>query len=305
MEEAIYKLTGELVEAEDLPIMDIIDIHAFKCPDQNCSVKLTASSFGKDHKKRPYFRKSDNSSEHASDCQYYKKSKYIDAGKMGSIKVDDEFPLSYPNKLTIDEKIEVIMVEPNASTANEPKGISTVNRTGQPYNKKPINRVVTTLKQIVRQYIDFPYDRDLPLNLPFIGPTAYKYAFKKISYHFSHNKYKSYRIYYGEFIVHQDMTPKDDILNIALFECREWKDKKQLDPYIVEISLKSWGPLQRAKFINKIEYIRQEQIEKHAENENRCFLFFLANAPSKNNEYMFMVDNPKLIEPFYGIVEQP
>ena len=298
MNEARDKTTGLIVPADDLKTFDSVDKYNYECPDLNCKIPLTASSFESHHKQRPHYRPSDQKRLHIAACEYSKLETFYKKARKGKVKANEYIKNRYPSKLVIPE---------NKSTAtedrlNEAEQVASPQRTqsavGNNTKQKTINQVVTALGKIVDFYLDCPSLRHLELALPELT-TSYKYAFKKVEGINDGNQYKGRRIYYGILQVAKGaLVENNDYLFIQLFNSviiGEGKEQKKVN-YQVKVSKEILSKRKITMIKNEITYVRHDSAAAYEENkkenkkDNRQpYVFFLADPPLEESPYQFEV----------------
>ena len=274
------------IYSDQLPQMElngILDKDGFVC--SGCDAKAIPCSYSATNLKRPYFRVD----KHANDCFIKQYEEYAKKGKKQRIQTSDGFPVPYPSKLYLqDSNIKI------ETTDTELTDTKIYINTPLKNNEKVIrhdthNHTSSTIRPIVRHFVDFPHDRDLPLILPMLssGLKNYNQVFKKIS---KYNKtiedfkkdYLELKIYYIPLSIQKnsiDFQNGEILLKLFLGDIDN-------EAFYLKIDSSKWSE-------RKITEIKNE-LEDFADKKKVAYL-------SKENVYLFFVgrinaENPNLFE---------
>ena len=300
MNEARDKMTGEIVLAEELRLIKVLDKYNYECPDPTCKSPQTASSFLESHKKRPYFTVSDQSKQHVEGCKYTELENFYKRARSGKVNTNEFIKANYPSKLVIPEK----KVKSPDDTENENQEVKSGNHTPSQLQgdsgQKRSNQVVTALGRIVEFYLNCPSLRHLPLELPELH-VGYKFAFKQIFGTNSGNQYKGGRIYIGNLQVAKDAVIENEreliikLHDFGLIDNAETQKKERVF-YQLLVPKANLSKRKITMVKNEITYTRRESAKAYqkfkddpsSEKDMRQpYIFFLADPPNEETPYQF------------------
>lgn len=289
MDVALDIITNKLIACEELWELDEVNKEIYRCPD--CLTNLIPASFLRTNKKRPYFFYLE-SKPHSVKCSYNHINEIERKARKQSIKTDGGFPLPFPSKLILND---ALIKETDAVPGISQSSIhNTVEDSFSEKTSLNHHRTVTTIKNIVRQFVNFPNDRDLPLLVPFTEPrnNTYSKVFKRVKDGINYN---------GYYIFYDRLYFSKPILNVNVLEIRLytgiWEEKKQVKPCTLLINLSSITSRQRELILREIEVTRNEAIETSKfENNKRLlgYIFFLGKQ-DENNKQVFHTNSHRFI----------
>ena len=223
MESARLKINiSKLVYEDELPLLYIegkLNKDGFIC--SGCLAKAIPCSYKPDNLRRPHFKVD----THEGNCDILKYKQLVTIGKKKKIGTSSGFPLAYPSKLylqDIDKRV-IDINEKEGSQIGIPKNITSYTNDG---TKSEINdkhhRTSSTIRPIVQHFIDFPYDRNLQLQLPMLDHQldTYNKVFKKINKYKITNEefianYKNLKLYYVQLsVASNNIELTDDNLSL-------------------------------------------------------------------------------------------
>jgi hypothetical protein len=178
MESARDKYTKEIVEAEELWQLPSVDRDGYECG--SCTVDVYPASYLKTNLKRPYFSLYRNT-DHLNGCDVEGDKKTVARGKKGSVRDELETsPGLSPSRLTLrDERVAVDPTLPRTST--QTSSTRSARRDVNSETDKPVGRrAANTIRPICRAFLNFPFDRNMSLDVPGIEDKTYWTAFKKL-----------------------------------------------------------------------------------------------------------------------------
>lgn len=103
MESACNKHTGEIVDAEQLWTIDPVDPIGYEC--RGCGAPATPCSYRPENKVRPYFSAKDG---HNAGCDVEGEVELVKRARKQRISTRAGFPGSFPNRLVLRDKREVV-----------------------------------------------------------------------------------------------------------------------------------------------------------------------------------------------------
>lgn len=285
MESAIDGVTGEIIDAEQLWLIENVDKERYRC--RGCGAKAIPASFQPENVVRPHFRAS-----HSPDCDITGEAKLIARGrqeKLGSKLTG--FPAPYPSKLVLSDQRVVVDGDPGgahpapSSTRGQPRvggGTSDLQR----------KRSAGTIRPISRAFINYPYDRYLDLDVPGVEAKTYAQVFKKLKWD-ELLSYPDQKIFYAA-IRWAAPLRTDDYLEVSL-DGGERNDKKLVRPYRVRVAWRDWSKSQRTYVSNELEAARKEaMLEAEQKTKRKGYLFFIGEQDA-GDLTLFRVADHRLI----------
>lgn len=301
MNQAKYKETGELLDAEDLKIISDPKSIEFICAGDNCGVPVFPCSYRPQNKPRPYFKV--GGIEHTNECTYSSFLDYLKIGYKTKLSVSDLVKMEFPSKLKLYTKPKADDDSQNRVVNSEEQDGSRPKRTFSDEfgDQKKSNKVVTTINQIVDFYLSCPFNRDVELDLLGTKKEYYK-LFLDVTTAKNVNP-KELRIYYAHFDFRKGSKSwiKLDANNymIKLFEGmkNDETNSQEYEPFHVLIKK---DQISKTKF-NRIVYEKSQIIEEYISkfkkgksNSEAAFIFFVAYPPSK--------EEPTVFEALHGMI---
>lgn len=293
MDSAQDKVTGEIIEAEQLWLIENVDRDRYIC--RGCGIKLIPKSFEQDNVRRPYFAQLPGL-DHIPGCDVDGEKKLVKAGRTKRLSTAQEgFPAPYPSRLVLIDERPV--VDGDAPRDTEPKGHRNGQGTPRPESgntSTPRKRAANTIRPICRTFIRFPYDRDLDLSIPGINAKNYLTAFKKIKWD-ELCRYSEARIFYSP-ILWKKATETEEYLEV-LVDAGEREDKKLTNGYRVRIEWAEWSKAKRTYVRNELEAARKEAIDakgKDSKTKLKGYLFFIGEQDIRDMT-LFKVRDHRLI----------
>ena len=90
------KRTGDIIDAEQLWDLEVVDKEAYECP--GCGIQVFPASYRKNiNKKRPYFTPMDN--KHVQPCGVDGVEKLVKKAKSEQVGTPEGFPVPFPNQI--------------------------------------------------------------------------------------------------------------------------------------------------------------------------------------------------------------
>ncbi|WP_277759186.1 hypothetical protein [Pseudomonas sp. A34-9] len=301
MESARDRKTMEIVEAEDLWLLPEVDTYGYIC--RGCKLDVFPASYQKTNLQRPHFR-SARGKDHFEGCDIEGEKKTVSKGRTGSVRKELETSAALsPARLKLRNERTVVDVDLPPSAAQT---ISvSKSRSGDVGEERPKGRrSANSIRPICRAFIDFPYDRDLSLEVPGIDDTTYQYAFKKLRGE-GIETFTRAKIFYAE--LHWSKPEEEgDYLYINL-SAGEWvKDPPKLvRPYRIRVCREGWSKAKRTVVRNEIDVLREEGIEAKKKNsKERPWVFFIGEQDEKDPA-IFNVTDHRLVCGLLGTITYP
>lgn len=290
MDSAQDKITGEIVEAEQLWLIPVVDKDRYVC--RGCGIKLTPAAYRPENVVRPYFTARDG--DHKQGCDVNGEKKLVNKGKKKRLSTPKEgFPAPYPAKLVLRD-LRAITGESGGSD-NDAAGGGGTRGTGDGKSAPSTSnrrRVANTIRPICRTFINFPYDRDLELEVPGIDATKYLTVFKKLKWN-ELARYPEARITYAA-IRWSKPLDTDEFLEITV-DAGERDEKRLVRGHRVRVEWVDWSKAKRTYVRNEIEAARKEAITANEKGtKEKGYLFFVGEQDSEDVT-LFRVTDHRLI----------
>lgn len=286
MDNARDCVTKEIVEAEDLKLLAVVDTYGYQCT--GCDTQAFPRSYRPENLLRAHFQIRDS---HGPGCETEKESKVIAQGKRGSVQRELETsPGLSPARLQlIDTRTIVDPALP--CTEQQTQSVGRQDTMGNTARREG-RRAANSIRPICREFLRFPYDRHLSLEVPGVTPTTYQTAFKKLRSE-GLERFAQARVFYGE-LAWSRAVESPEHLAISL-NAGEWKDEKLTTPYQVIVHWLEWSAVARGRLKNELEIARKEGMAaKKAKKASRSYLFFIG-IQDVNSPALFHVLDHRLI----------
>lgn len=286
MDSAYEINTGKIIDAEELRLIDCVDPKGYTC--RGCGILVSPCSYQQKNKVRPYFSAKDG---HRNGCDIDGEAELIKRAKKIRVTTCKGFPGTFPNKLEIKSTRTVEAISSNIRTslvANKYQNIADNNVDSIAKTRTWIAR---TIRPICRTFINFPYDRDLPLTISGISGTIYKYVFKRIKNQIIH--YPNARIFYAPISWIKPIT-NDKQLEIKL-NVGEWKNGQLIRPYRLRINWDDWSTAKRKYISCDLEFTRNEARKAKETNPKEIGWLFFIGKQDDVDLALFHVNEHRLI----------
>lgn len=290
MESARDRHTKEIVEAEDLWMLPHVDRDGYEC--SGCKKPVYPASYLKTNLKRPHFSLFPKT-DHVEGCDVDGERKTVASGRKGSVRNELETsPGLSPSRLILkDERTSVDPTLPKSPAQTGSKSTTRTNSddgTTRPAGRRPSN----TIRPICRAFINFPYDRNMSLDIPGIEDKTYLTAFKKLgAANAGIEQFSRSKVFYAE-LAWAKAQAIDDSLVIQL-SAGEWNSERQLvRKYMLRICWSQWSNYKRTKVQNEMEVVREEGIkEKKSKSKKRAYAFFIGEQDEQDPTYFNVTDH--------------
>ncbi len=286
MESARDKCTGEIVDAEQLWIIDPVDPLGYEC--RGCGASVTPCSYRPENKVRPYFSAKDG---HDAGCDVEGEIELVKRARKQRVSTREGFPGSFPNRLVLRD------TRPVAGSNGTPTDATSTGRyragsNGSAEAQRDRHWAAQTIRPICRTFVNYPYDRDIPLAVPGIAAHTYQRAFRPLKSD-QILLYPESRLFYAP-ISWKAPIEVDDQLEIQL-SYGEWTERKLTRPYRVRMDWKDWSAAKRTYVSREIETARLEYMaaKKRGDNE-KGWLFFIGRQ-DEDDPALFHVDDHRLV----------
>lgn len=294
MDTARNKHTLELVEAEELWSMSIVDSDGYIC--RGCVTQVFPASYDKKrNKKRPYFSLGPVN-KHKPGCNVDGEEKIIKRATQERVSTSEGFPLPFPSRLTLTDERFVV------SGGNGQPGVQAGGRTGSRAGTEGTpNRhhghTVKTIRPACRAFMNFPYDHEhLPLAIPNVPGDTYAKVFwylgGKKPEHFKAPRH----LYYAAIRWKAEPVVTETYCELTL-NAGEWdeKDKEYKSLSRVRIVWSNWSQSRRDTLIREFEVTQEEAAEEAKANSQIKGWIFFVGIQDLVDPGVFHVDDYRLI----------
>jgi hypothetical protein len=286
MESACDKHTGQIIDAEQLWVLDFVDPLGYEC--RGCEALATPCSYRPENKVRPYFSAKGG---HKIGCNVEGEVELVKSAKKQSVTTREGFPGSFPNRLVLQDARLIASSNEALKTV-----ISTKYRQADSgssvKNQRQYQWTAETIRPICRTFINYPFDRYLPLSVPDIAAKTYSSVFRSLKSD-QIIRYPQLQFFYAP-LSWTPPTINHDHLEIQL-SYGHWENKKLTVPYQVKVNWKNWSIAKRNYVSREIEIARLESIAaKKGGEKSKGFLFFVGTQ-DENNPALFHIDDHRLI----------
>ena len=286
MESAIDKNTGEIVDAEQLLVIDPVDPLGYEC--RGCGALATPCSYLPINKVRPYFSAKDG---HKFGCDVEGEVELVKRARKQRVSTREGFPGSFPNRLVLRDKRPVVGLNGIPTTTTSARGRRTSSE-GVSETQRDRHWAAQTIRPICRTFINYPYDRDLPLVVPGVVAGSYQRVFRSLVSD-QILEYPDSRLFYAPISWKAPIKDNDQI-EIQL-SYGEWIERKLTRSYRLRIDWKDWSAAKRSYVYREIETARLQYIvaQKRGQKE-KGWLFFIGRQ-DENEPALFHVDDHRLV----------
>lgn len=292
METARNRHTSEVIEAQQLQGLSCVNPYDYIC--WGCEIVVIPCSYRSHNKKRPYFRPN---KEHDLNCEIEVEKKYIEKAKKESIACEDVFPLSFPSKLVLKDTQSVSISTPEDSSNVKSKSLLRQSSSNNRINNKH-HYTTSTIRPICRQFLNYPFDRNLSLSIPNVSGGIYQNIFWRLN---EIIQYYTQQIFYAP-LSWKKVADTGDYLELYL-NAGKWDIPKHRyeRPYTVRIHCKNWKETKKNNFLLELQSARLETLAadklRKVDKENhkeRGWVFFIGKQ-DKDDYSVFHVRDKRLI----------
>jgi hypothetical protein len=288
MNSAVDRYTGQIVDGEQLWYIDPIDKEGYTC--RGCDVMVNPVSYEAHHKKRPHFKELPTK-PHKSWCDIDGEEKLIAKARKESVTTHAGFPGSFPSKLQlVDEREKVALAGVYVGGQGTSSG-GALSRTtlGKTYTQWTAH----TIRPICRAFMNFPHDRDLPLNVPGAYGSTYDEVIRKLA---SRDivSYPKQHILVAPLSWSKAKEVKGKI--VVELSYGFWANKKLAAPYRLIVDATNWSAAKKNYILTELEVSREEAKERitAGKKSEKSWVFFFGQQDSTNLSD-FVISDHRLI----------
>jgi hypothetical protein len=232
----------------------------------------------------PYFRQKLPSVPHVPNCYVHGLEELAARGRKERIQGEMGFPVPYPSKVILEPRpVEVSIDDTDPDTVGKPG-----HPPGNPglNNRRMHHQTHRSIRAVCQFYVDFPYDRDLPLEVQGCDGSTFNEVFVRLGTG-GDELIGSQRILYGEVKFKAQPNFDSDVIVLELMSTVLAPDDRECNRR-VKIDMTGWGkPYKRylrqqiAEMLDKAEDAHREIKKKKSENPRysgkppRPWIFFV------------------------------
>ena len=295
MDVARNRHTGELVEAEELWDMDVVDKEAWIC--RGCPTQVYPASYDAAvNKRRPYFTLG-RINRHAEGCAVDAEHAIVSRGRQERVGNSDGFPMPFPSKLILDDEPAGAAAGPvKASFASST--LAAVHAAARAsVQTRHHGHTIKTIRPACRTYINFPNDREfLPLEIPGVWGKTYAQLFWFIP-----NKKPAFftnphHLFYAPIRWKEAPAPSEAHC-VLILNAGEWDSaaRRYLSLCRLRVDWSGWSPARRNTLLHEINTARAEAVEQAGQdNQIKGWIFFVGTQ-DRDDPSLFHVDDERFI----------
>ncbi|WP_197272820.1 hypothetical protein [Nitrosospira briensis] len=288
MESACDKHTGEVIDAEQLWIIVPVDPMGYEC--RGCGALVTPCSYRPENKVRPYFSAKDG---HNAGCDVDGEVELVKRAQKQRISTREGFPGSFPNRLVLRDTRKVVDSNGTPTVATSAGGRRSGSK-GSSEKQRDRHWAAQTIRPICRTFVNYPYDRDLPLAVLGIAVGTYQRVFRSLKVKGDQIlRHPEPRLFYGP-ISWKASFANDDRLEIQL-SYGEWIEGKLTRPYRVRMSWKDWSDAKRNYVSREVRTAKVESIAANKRGDKEKGWLFFIGRQDESDSALFHVDDHRLV----------
>lgn len=293
MDTARDKTTLELVEAEELWNMSVVDIYGYIC--RGCATQVYPASYDrKVNRKRPYFSLRTN--RHKVGCDVDGETKIIKRAMNERVGTPEGFPLPFPSRITLSDERIVVPNGTDRSGGQEYGRNGSRAGTGAAPSRHH-GHTVKTIRPACSVFIKYPHDRQ---HLPFTIPGVPGDTYARVFWHLRSKKPEHFltptHLYYAAIRYKAEPAIAEAYCELTL-NAGEWNEEKRDYRSLsrVRIEWSSWSRSRRESLICEFEAAREEAAKQaKADRETKGWIFFVGTQDPVDPG-VFRVDNHRLV----------
>jgi hypothetical protein len=149
-----------------------------------------------------------------------------------------------------------------------------------------------TIRPICRTFLNYPFDRDLPLAVPGIAADTYQRVFRSLQSD-QIVQYPEPRLFYAP--ISWKAPIADDVQLEIQLSYGEWKERKLIRPYRVRLGWQDWSPAKRNYVSREIETAKSEYMAAKKRGDKEKGLLFFIGRQDASDPTLFHVDDHRLV----------
>jgi len=294
MDAARDRFTLEIVEAEDLKLLECVDTYGYTCHGHECGIQVFPSSYRLENLLRAHFFAK---ASHTSSCDVVGEDDLRSRGKKGSVARELETgPGLSPSSLQLVDTRAIVNGQVMQDGTQSKGGSRTIASSGETRQRPVSRRPANSIRPICRAFMEFPYDRHLPLHIDGIQTSTYQMVFKRLRSE-GIEVLPRQRIFYAELAWQQAYEATEGL--VVPLNAGEWHEKR-LTPYCIVVQRTRWSQTARTRLDNELEIARRENMAaKKTKDARRTYAFFIGTQNPENLSH-FVVSDQRLICTVHG-----
>ncbi|MDQ1918826.1 hypothetical protein [Massilia pseudoviolaceinigra] len=287
--------TGELVEAEELWNMDVVEKDAYVC--RGCATRVFPASYDPAvNKRRPYFTLG-KGNHHAQGCDVDGENTIVSRARQERVGGSDGFPMPFPSNLSLSDA-HPASPPGSAAPAFGSATLAAVHAAARAAARRQYHgHTVKTIRPLCRTYINFPNDRAyLPLEIPGVWGSTYAQLFWLIP-----NKKPAFfnnprHLFHAPIRWKVEPVISDTHCELTL-SAGQWDSATRgyLSLCRLRVDWSGWSDTRRRTLLHEIEAARTEAVE-HARRDSQVkgWIFFIGTQ-DRVDPGLFHVDDARFI----------
>lgn len=294
MDVARNRHSGELVEAEQLWDMEVVDREAWIC--RSCPTQVYPASYDAAvNKRRPYFTLG-RINRHAEGCAVDGEQGIVSRGRKERVGNSDGFPMPFPSKLVLgDEPAAPVGPHKLSFTSSTLAAVHAAARAS--VHKRHHGHTIRTIRPACRTYINFPNDREfLPLDIPGVRGKTYAQVFWCIP-----NKKPAFfanprHLFYAPIRWKEAPVATEAHCELTL-NAGEWDGaaRRYVSLCRLRVDWSGWSPARRNALLREIDAARAEALEQARQDGQVKGWIFFAGEQDGADPALFHVGDERFI----------
>ncbi|HEX8609728.1 MAG TPA: hypothetical protein VF800_00375 [Telluria sp.] len=295
MDVARNRHSGELVEAEQLWDMDVVDKEAWVC--RGCPVQVFPASYDAAvNKRRPYFTLG-RVNRHAASCDVDGEHKIVSRAQKERVGNSDGFPMPFPSKLILgDEHAGAAGAAGKAPFASST--LAAVHAAARAsVRSRHHGHTVKTIRPACRTYIHFPNDREfLPLEIPGVWGKTYAQVFWFIPNKKPVLLANPRHLFYAPIRWKEAPSISESHCELIL-NAGEWDSaaRRYVTLCRLRVDWSGWSPARRNTLLHEINAARAEAVEQARQDSQIKGWIFFVGTQDRLDPALYHVDDERFI----------
>jgi hypothetical protein len=294
MDVARNRHSGELVEAEELWEMDVVDKEAWVC--RGCPTQVYPASYDAAvNKRRPYFTLG-RINRHADDCAVDGEHKIVSRGQKERVGGSDGFPMPFPSKLVLGDEHAAAGSPAKVSFASST--LAAVHAAARAsVHKRHHGHTIRTIRPACRTFINFPNDREfLPLEIPGVWGKTYAQVFWFIPNKKPEFFANPHHLFYAPIRWREAPVTTEAYCELTL-NAGEWDGavRRYVSLCRLRVDWSGWSPARRNTLLHEMNAARAEAVEQARQDGQIKGWIFFAGTQDRLDPALFHVDDERFI----------
>ena len=277
-----FDKNGRLINGEDLwELNGNVDRDGYYCI--GCGVNVTPASYDKESNiQRPHFREH-RSYPHKIDCDVLgEKDSKSNGRKRKVFNPNETLPSFIP---TILRLIDTNSKTEETGTGNSQNISLGATKERNPENERAVRRsggVVQSIRRLCSVYIDYPFDREIPLRIPNNELSTYKDLFKKIPSDFKiadTSKILMCQMRFTRLEVTENEIRIELSQGFWSYDDKIQKKRVTKHSFLI-IDMSNWSKNRKTVITKELDFVRRERINAYSKNNKtklKSWVFFIGS----------------------------